>query len=88
MQAPLRGNVYLTQSINPKSHTGGVKSFDIATSFEETTKKLKKLHKLLNRGVMDEDVTSYIPGLEDFFYQGMICITKTQRQADATYTNM
>ena len=56
MQALLRGNVYLTQSINPKSHTGGVKSFDIAASFEETTKKLKKLHKLLNRGVMDEDV--------------------------------
>lgn len=67
MQALLRGNVYLTQSINPKSHTDGVKSFDIAASFEETTKKLKKLHKLLNRGVMDEDVTSYIPGLEDLF---------------------
>lgn len=64
MRLPNRKDVHFVQRVNTESHTGGVKSIDIATKFEETT---EKLDKLLSRAVIDGDITWYILALEGFF---------------------
>lgn len=64
MRLPNRKDVHFVQRVNTESHTGGVKSIDIATKFEETT---EKPDKLLSRAVIDGDITWYILALEGFF---------------------
>ena len=59
MQSEIKDDVHLAQAVAPANHsTGGIKSIDIPTDFEQITSKMKKrLNRLLSKGKMDEGVT-------------------------------
>lgn len=56
--------MHFAKSINTKTHTSGIKFMDIAINFEEITYNIRKVNKLLNHGIMGEDVTRYLPSMD------------------------
>ena len=81
--------MYLAHAVTPRNHSGcDVKFIDISNDFEEITNKLKKLNRLLASGIMDDNVTMYLLGMDRLRYQAMIYFFKTVRQlVDTTYKN-
>ena len=57
-------NMHFSKSVNTKTHTSGIKFMDIAINFEEITYNIRKVNKLLNHGIMGEDVTRYLPSMD------------------------
>lgn len=56
--------MHFAKSVNTKTHTSGIIFMDIAINFEEITYNIRKVNKLLNHGIMGEDVTRYLPSMD------------------------
>ena len=90
MHTKINNNVHLAQAVTPRSHSGsGIKLIHISTDFNEITKKIGKLNRLLKSGMVDEDVTWCLPGIDRLRYQGLIYFEKTTRDlTGSTYKDL
>ena len=68
MHIEINDNVHLSQIVTQRSHSGGgIKLIKILTDFDEITHKKKEIGKpnrLLKSHMEDEDITSYLPGID------------------------
>ena len=67
MHIEINDNVHLSQIVTLRSHSGGwMKLIKILTDFDEITHKNKigKPNRLLKSHIKDEDITSYLPGID------------------------
>ena len=59
-----------------------------ASDFENANLKVKKIRRLIERGIHDADIARYIPGMLDLVFQGMIeKIMTIEQPADTTYSD-
>ena len=49
----------------------------MASDFDNTSLKVKKIRRLIEKGIYDVDIARYIPGTLDLVFQGMIERVKT-----------
>ena len=89
MQQEINDNVKMGSSVTPFQSVGKSPAVDkTASDFDNTNLKIKKIRRLIQRGIYNADIAPYIPGRLDLVFQGMIeKIMTIEQPADTTYSN-
>ena len=87
MQGEISDDVHIGESVTPFRSVRKSRAIDkTASPFDNANLKVKKIRKLIERGIYDADIARYIPGTLDLVFQGMINKIKTiEQSADTTY---
>ena len=89
MQQEINDNVKMGSSVTPFQSVGKSPAVDkTASDFDNTNLKIKKIRRLIEWSIYDEDIARYIPGTLDLVFQGMIeKIMTIEQPPDTTYSN-
>ena len=81
MQREIGNEVKIGDSVTPfKSVRKSLAIDKAASDFDNANLKVKKMRRLIERGIYDVDIARYIPGTLDRVFQGMIEKTMTIKQ--------
>ena len=89
MQQEISDDVKIGSSVTPFQSVRKSPAVDkTASDFESANLKIKKIRRLIERGIYDADIARYIPGTLDLVFQGILGkIMTIEQPADTTFSD-